>query len=92
MLLLVAVAAFIFLFPRQETLRQENDTVTAESDKLRQDLAQTGLELSAADATRGVVTDALATAEADSVILAGELVASDQKATDHCFSRDYSIC
>ncbi len=79
MLLMVAAATVIFLLPRQQTLLQENDDLTAESGQLRQDLAQTGLELSAAEATRTAVSDALATTEAEKFVLEGESVTSSQE-------------
>lgn len=82
MLLLVAVAAFIFLFPRQQTLSKRNEELSIQSDQLRQDVASTGLELSASEATRTAGEAALATSEANSLILESELVKSEQELTD----------
>jgi hypothetical protein len=82
MLLMVAAAALIFLFPRQQTLSKRNEELTIQADQLRQDVASTGLELSASEATRTTGEAALATSEANSLILESELVKSDQELTD----------
>lgn len=79
MLLLVAVAAFVFLFSRQQTLVQQAETLTAESSDLRQEAAETGLALAAAVGTREAQTTALATAQANEIALEGELVQSDEE-------------
>lgn len=79
MLLLVAVAAFAFLFSRQRTLVQRAETLTAESDTLRQEAAETGLALAAAVGTREALAGALATAQANEIALEGELVQSDEE-------------
>lgn len=78
MLLVVAVAAFFFLFVRQQRLVEQTATLTAVSDNLRQDLAETGLALTAAESTREATTAALATAQANEIVLEGELVQSDE--------------
>ena len=79
MLLIVAAAALFFLFPRQQILWRQNDALLAESEELRQEMAQTERDLAAAAATQAAAAAALATSEADGVILAGELVTSDQE-------------
>ncbi|MCB9421357.1 MAG: hypothetical protein H6667_16255 [Ardenticatenaceae bacterium] len=79
MLLLVAVAAFFFLFARQRELVNQTSALTAVSDTLRQDLAETGLALTAAEGTREATGAALATAQANEMTLAGELVKSDEE-------------
>lgn len=79
MLLLVAVAAFFFLFTRQQKLVEQTEALTAASDELRQDLAETGLALSAAESTQEAAVQALATAQANEMVLAGELVRSDEE-------------
>ena len=61
MLLIVAVTALIFLFPRQQSLVQQKDELTAEADQLRQDVAASGLELGIAEATLEAGASALAT-------------------------------
>lgn len=79
MLLVVAVAAFFFLFLRQQRLVEQTATLTADSDTLRQDLAETGLALTAAESTREATAAALATAQANEIALEGELVQSDEE-------------
>ena len=79
MLLVVAVAAFIFLFTRQQQLVKETATLTAVSDDLRQELAETGLALTAAESTREATIAALATAQDNEIMLEGELVQSDEE-------------
>jgi hypothetical protein len=79
MLLLVAVAAFFFLFTRQQKLVEQTGTLTAVADDLRQDLAETGLALTAVEGTREATVQALATAQANEMVLAGELVQSDEE-------------
>jgi hypothetical protein len=79
MLLVAAVAAFFFLFSRQQRLVEQTATLTAVSDDLRQDLAETGLALTAAESTREATATALATAQANEIVLEGELVQSDEE-------------
>jgi hypothetical protein len=79
MLLLVAVAAFVFLFYRQQALVEQAGALTAESDGLRQELAETGLALTAAEGTRDALAVAVATAQANEIRLEGELVQSDEE-------------
>ncbi|MCP4428849.1 MAG: hypothetical protein GY803_30555, partial [Chloroflexi bacterium] len=88
MLLIVAVATFIFLFPRQQKLVEQTNELTAVSDQLRQEQAQTSLELAASEATREATAATLATAEANGVILAGELVESDQQTAELLVEQD----
>jgi hypothetical protein len=79
MLLVVAAAAFFFLFTRQQRLVEQTATLTAVSDTQRQDLAETGLALNAAESTREATAAALATAQANEIALEGELVQSDEE-------------
>lgn len=79
MLLLVAVAAFVFLFTRQQQLVDKTATLTAVSDDLRRELAESGLALTAAESTREATISALATAQANEMALEGELVKSDEE-------------
>ena len=79
MLLVVAVAAFIFLFTRQQRLVEQTATLMAESDTMRHELAESGLALTAAESTRGATISALATAQANEISLEGELVKSDEE-------------
>jgi hypothetical protein len=76
MILLVAAAAFIFLFQGRQSLQDEMATQTAVQS---QQLLQTGSDLAAAEATRDVTLEAVATNEADRVRLEGELVASQHQ-------------
>lgn len=78
MLLLVLLAAFIFLFQGRQTVVEQRDHLEAETADLQQDLAQTQLDLAAVEATRAFTVDALATAESNAVLLDGELVRSQQ--------------
>jgi hypothetical protein len=79
MLLLVLLAAFVFLFQgRQQVVEQRNRLETQTAD-LQQDLAQTELDQAAAESTRAATADALATAESNAVLLDGELVRSQQE-------------
>ena len=79
MLLLVLIAAFIFLFQGRQTVIEQRDSLETETADLQQDLAQTELDLAAAEATRAITADALATAESSTVLLDGELVQSQQE-------------
>ncbi|MFZ1397035.1 MAG: Ig-like domain-containing protein [Candidatus Promineifilaceae bacterium] len=79
MLLLVLIAAFIFLFQGRQTVIEQRDNLETETADLQQDLAQTGLNLAAAESTRAVTADALATAESNALLLDGELVRSQQE-------------
>lgn len=79
MLLLVLIAAFVFLFQGRQTVINQRDSLQTETADLQQDLAQTELDLAAAEATRAVTADVLATAESSTVLLDGELVQSQQE-------------
>lgn len=79
MLLLVLVAAFIFLFQGRQRVIEQRDRFEGETADLQQDLAQTELDRDAAEATRAFTADALATAEASTLLLDGELVQSQQE-------------
>lgn len=79
MLLLVLIAAFVFLFQGRQTVIEQRDNLEAETADLQQNLAQTELNLAAAESTRAVTVDALATAESNAVLLDGELVGSQQE-------------
>ena len=79
MLLLVLLAAFVFLFQGRQSVVEQRDVLQTETADLQQDLAQTELNLAAAEATRAYTADALATAESNTVLLDGELVRSQQE-------------
>lgn len=79
MLLLVLIAAFVFLFQGRQQVVEQRDGLETKTADLQQDLAQTELDLAAAEATRAVTADALATAESSTVLLDGELVRSQQE-------------
>lgn len=79
MLLLVLTAAFVFLFQGRQTVIEQRDNLETETADLQQNLAQTELDLAAAEATRIFNADALATAESNALLLDGELVRSQQE-------------
>ncbi len=79
MLLIVLAAALFFLFSRQQVLWQRNDLLLAESEQLRQEATRTERDLAAAQTAQAAAAAAQATSEANEVILAGELVVSDQE-------------
>ena len=79
MLLLVLLAAFVFLFQGRQTVIDQRDGLESRSADLQQDLAQTELSLDATEATRAATADSLATAESNAVLLDGELVRSQQE-------------
>ena len=79
MLLLVLVAAFVFLFQGRQAVIEQRDELETETADLQQDLAQTELNLAAAESTRASTADALATAESNALLLDGELVRSQQE-------------
>lgn len=78
MLLLVLIAAFVFLFQGRQTVIEQRDNLETETADLQQNLAQTELNLAAAESTRAYTADALATAESNALLLDGELVRSQQ--------------
>ncbi len=79
MLLLVLIAAFVFLFQGRQQVVEQRDSLETKTADLQQGLAQTELDLAAAEATRAITADALATAESSTVLLDGELVRSQQE-------------
>lgn len=79
MLLLVLFAAFFFLFNGRQAVIEQRDSLETKTADLQQDLAQTELDLAAAEATRVITVDALATAESNALLLDGELVRSQQE-------------
>jgi hypothetical protein len=79
MLLLVMVAAFIFLFQEQNTLETERDVLATRVVVLEGDVAQNGIALQSAESTRTAQGDMLATVESDAVLLEGQLVESQQQ-------------
>ncbi len=81
MLLIVAVAAILFILPRQQALEEKTEALTAVSEQLSADLT-------VSEATRTAAEAALAESEANGVILAGELVESDQQMADLLIERD----
>ncbi len=76
MLLLVAGAAFLFLYQGRQASENEAATRTAEQTQM---LLQTGSDLAAAEATRDVTLELVATVEADTFLLEADLVASQQE-------------
>lgn len=88
MLLLVLVAAFVFLFQGRSTLMaQRSDLHTAVSD-LQSELDANSLALQVAEGTRTAVEAELATAVADGVLLEGQLVESQQQVDSLSQERD----
>lgn len=81
MFLLVAVAAFFFLFQAQQTLQQEVLTLEAGNSTLEASIGQMGVAYANAEGTRTAVTASLATMESNAVLLEGQLVANEQKTT-----------
>ncbi|MAT98902.1 MAG: hypothetical protein CL608_17295 [Anaerolineaceae bacterium] len=79
MLLLVLLAAFVFLFQGRQQVVEQRDRLETQTADLQQDLAQTELDLAAVESTRAATADALATAESSTVLLDGELVRSQQE-------------
>ncbi|WP_420641671.1 Ig-like domain-containing protein [Candidatus Leptofilum sp.] len=79
MLLLVLIAAFVFLFQGRQTVIEQRNNLESKTADLQQDVAQTELDLAAAEATRAFTADALATAESNALLLDGELVSSQQE-------------
>jgi hypothetical protein len=79
MLLLVFLAAFVFLFQGRRQVVEQRDRLETQTADLQQDLAQTELDMAAAESTRATMADALATAESSTVLLDGELVRSQQE-------------
>jgi hypothetical protein len=82
MLLLVAFAAFVFLYQGRLGLQDDMATLTAEQTQLQQEMLQTGSNLAAVQATRDLAQAALATAESEQVVLEGELVTNQQQVDD----------
>lgn len=82
MLLLVMVAAFVFLFQGRNTLEEQRNTAQMEATALQDSLAQANANMSVALSTRSAVEDALATAVSDAVLLEGQLVESQQEVDD----------
>lgn len=80
MLLLVLGAAFVFLFQGRQVLEREVDSLSSESATRQQELAQMEAALAVSEATRQVAVETLATAESATVLLEGQLVASQQEA------------
>ena len=82
MLLLVMVAAFVFLFQGRNTLEEQRNSAQVEVTALQDSLSQANANMSVALSTRSAVEDALATAVSDAVILEGQLVESQQEVDD----------
>lgn len=78
MLLLVAIAGFVFLIQGGVRLRDEAREIQAGNERLQAEVAAVELELSSAVATREATAAALATAESENVLLEGQLVESEQ--------------
>ncbi len=79
MLLLVMIAAFIFLFQGRSTLEEQRNTAQIEATALQDSLAQANANLSNASATRIATEGALATAVSDNVLFDGQLVQLQQE-------------
>jgi flagellar basal body-associated protein FliL len=82
MLLLVMLAAFYFSYQSQQTLQQRLTEAHTEQTSAVAAATRSAADLEMAVATRQVAQNALATAEADSVLLEGQLVASQQQAEE----------
>lgn len=79
MLLLVMVAAFVFLFQgRTQLVEQRNDLATREAE-LAGVVSETQADLAVTLSTRTALEAVAATAEADNVLLEGQLVESQQE-------------
>jgi septal ring factor EnvC (AmiA/AmiB activator) len=82
MLLLVMLAAFYFSYRSQQTLQQRLSEAHTEQASAVATAARGVADLEMAEATRQAAQNALATAEADSVLLEGQLVTSQQQAEE----------
>lgn len=80
MVVLVLVAAFIFLYQGRQTVTDQITAVSTQNANLQQALTQTQTAVIAADSTRQATEHTLATVEADAILLEGELVAEQQEA------------
>jgi ABC-type lipoprotein release transport system permease subunit len=82
MLLLVMLAAFYFSYQNQQTLQQRLTEARTDPAAVVEAATRSAADLEMAVATRQAALNALATAETDSVLLEGQLVASQQQAEE----------
>jgi hypothetical protein len=82
MLLLVLLAAFYFSYQSQQALQQRLAEAGSERATAVQAATRSAADRDAALETRQAALDALATAEADAVLLEGQLVTSQQQAEE----------
>jgi hypothetical protein len=82
MLLLVLLGAFYFSYLSQQSLQQRLVTARTETITAVESATRSAADLDMALATREVALNALATAEAEAVLLEGQLVAAQQRAEE----------
>jgi hypothetical protein len=82
MLLLVLLGAFYFSYLSQQTLQQRLQAAQAETAAAVVSATRSAADMDEVLATRQAALNALATAEADAVLLEGQLVASQQRAEE----------
>ncbi len=78
MLLLVLLAAFLFLYQGRQTLESRLESTSAKVEELQQNLDQTQTDLESSVAAQGMTAGSLATAAADVERLQGELETSQR--------------
>ncbi|NKQ35479.1 MAG: hypothetical protein HF973_07670 [Chloroflexi bacterium] len=79
MLLLVLAAAFVFVFQGRSQLVNQRNELATRTAVLENSSSETQADLSVTLATRTALEAAVATAEADNVLLEGQLVESQQE-------------
>ena len=79
MLLLVMAAAFVFVFQGRSQLVNQRNELATRTAELENSSSETQADLSVTLATRTALEAAVATAEADNVLLEGQLVESQQE-------------
>ncbi len=79
MLLLAMAAAFVFVFQGRSRLVNQRDELATRAAVLEESFSQTQADLNSSLSTRAALEAAAATAEADNVLLEGQLVESQQE-------------
>ncbi|HFE67336.1 MAG TPA: hypothetical protein ENJ93_08740 [Chloroflexi bacterium] len=79
MLLLVMAAAFVFVFQGRNQLVNQRNELSTRAAVLEESFSQTQADLNHSLSTRAALEAAAATAEADNVLLEGQLVESQQE-------------
>jgi hypothetical protein len=82
MLLLVLLGAFYFSYLSQQTLQQRLQAAQAETAAAVESATRSAADMDELSATHQAALNALTTAEADAVLLEGQLVASQQRAEE----------